>query len=270
MSESRRTLDGYLADASSWARDRNDELRVSRRAAWIIASVAVAVALFEAVALVFLTPLKRVEPYTLMVDRQTGYVQLLKPLDPEMVSSDAALTQSFLVQYVIAREGFEVDSLQADYRKVTLWSSGSARTDYLAAMPASNPTSPLARFPRSTVVDVRVKSVTSLGRNAALVRFETLRRDAGRQAGSPQAYVAVVRYGYSGEPMSLEDRFVNPLGFQVSRYRRSAEALSIGNDAALASAAAAPLRSAERPTSLQPSSLPSPNAAAVPSSDLRR
>jgi type IV secretion system protein VirB8 len=37
--------------------------------------------------------------------------------------------------------------------------------------------------------------------------------------------VAVIRYRYSGEPLRLEDRLVNPLGFQVLRYRRDAEAL---------------------------------------------
>ncbi len=225
MNKPDKAMERHLAAAGSWARDRNDELRASRRTAWIVATVAVAVALFEAVALMLLTPLKRVEPYTLMVDRQTGFVQLLKPLNPEMVSSDAALTQSFLVQYVIAREGFDIDALQADYRKVALWSAGQARADYLAAMPVSNPASPLARLPRTTTLDVRVKSVTALGRDAALVRFDEVRHDAGRQDGLAQPYVAVIRFRYSGEPMSLEDRFVNPLGFQVVRYRRSAEAL---------------------------------------------
>ena len=92
-------------------------------------------------------------------------------------------------------------------------------------MPASNPASPLAAYPRSTIVDVRVKSVTSLGPDVALVRFDTLRRDAGGQPLPPRAWVTVIRYRYSGEPMTVEDRFVNPLGFQVVRYRRSAEAL---------------------------------------------
>ncbi len=53
-----------------------------------------------------------------MVDRQTGFVQALKPLDTQLVSGDKALTQSFLVQYVIAREGYDRSTLQADYRKV--------------------------------------------------------------------------------------------------------------------------------------------------------
>ena len=65
-------------------------------------------------------PLKTVEPYTLLVDRQTGFVQALEPLEPERISADTALTQSFLVQYVIARESFDVDTLQANYRKVAL------------------------------------------------------------------------------------------------------------------------------------------------------
>src|SRR6185436_13049913 len=59
----------------------------------------------------------------------------------------------------------------------------------------------------------------------AMVRFETRRRDVGGQVGPPSAWVAVIRYRYSGEPMSIEDRFVNPLGFEVLRYQRNAEAL---------------------------------------------
>lgn len=198
----------------------------SRRTAWIVATAAAVVALCEALALVILMPLKRVEPYTLMVDRQTGYVQLLKPLETQLVSSNTALTQSFLVQYVIAREGFDIDSVQNDYRKVAAWSSGAARTDYLAQMPASSPASPLLRFPRSTVIDVAVKSVTPLANNAALVRFETRRHDAGQQPGSGQPWVAVIRYSYTNKPMTAGDRFINPLGFQVLRYNRSAEALT--------------------------------------------
>nr|WP_294810885.1 VirB8/TrbF family protein [uncultured Sphingomonas sp.] len=223
--EASKSLDAYFKEAQSWAQDRQDALRASRRVAWIIAAVAVAIAFFEALALIMLMPLKRVEPYTLLVDRQTGYVQALKPLDPQLVSSDTALTQSFLVQYVIAREGFDVSSLQTDYRKVGLWSAGQARADYLTMMPASNPASPLATYPRSTVVSVRVKSVSAIGQKSALVRFDTIRHDAGRQPEAARPWVTVVRYDYSNAPMSVEDRYVNPLGFQIRTYRRSAEAL---------------------------------------------
>lgn len=223
---SREGLDAYYAEAASWNRDRVQAMRSSQRIAWWIAGVAAAIALFEGIALVLLTPLKTVEPYTLMVDRTTGYVQALKPLDQAKVAPDSALTQSFLVQYVIAREGFDMATLNANYRKVALFSADTARTSYLQQMQVSNPASPLVVYPRTSTVDVQVKSVSPIGANAALVRFDTVRSDAGAQPQPPSSCVAVIRYRYSTAPMSLDDRFVNPLGFQVTSYRKDQEVLT--------------------------------------------
>jgi type IV secretion system protein VirB8 len=224
---SREALDAYYAEAASWNRDRVQSVRTSQRIAWGIASAAALIAVLEAIALVLLTPLKTVQPYTLMVDKTTGYVQALKPLDQATIAPDAALTQSFLVQYVIAREGFDIATLNADYRKVGLFSADAARNSYLTQMQVSNPQSPLVLYARTTTIDVRVKSVSPLGSNASLVRFDTLREDKGAQPRPVGSWVAVIRYRYSPAPMKLEDRFVNPLGFQVVSYRKDPEALPV-------------------------------------------
>lgn len=219
----RAALDAYYREGGSWAADREARLDRSQRTAWIIAAVAVVAALVMAIALVVMLPLKTVETRTLLVDRQTGYVQQLNPVNPEKIAPDTALTQSFLVQYVIARESFDIDALQHNYRRAVLWSEGRARSRYIASVQASNPDSPLASLPRSTLVETRVKSVSPLGTGSALVRFETQRRDASGQTAPAQHWVAVIRYRYAGEPMKLEDRFINPLGFTVSHYARNPE-----------------------------------------------
>ncbi|MGZ8284016.1 MAG: virB8 family protein [Allosphingosinicella sp.] len=221
--QNREALDAYYKDAATWNRDRLEALHKSQRMAWWVAIGAGTIAVLEAGALILLTPLKTVEPYTLLVDRTTGYVQALKPLDADKVAPDAALTQSFLVQYVIARESFDIDTVTANYNKVAAWSAEQARSGYLSSVQVSNPQSPLVLYPRSTVIETRVKSVSPLGRNVALVRFDTIRRDAGGQVQAPRSWVSVIRYRFSGEPMKLEERFVNPLGFRVLRYRRDAE-----------------------------------------------
>lgn len=251
----REGLDAYYADAASWNRDRVASLHSSRRTAWWIAAGAAAIALLEAIALVLLMPLKTVEPYTLMVDKTTGYVQALNPLDPATVAPDRALTQSFLVQYVIAREGFDMASLQPSYRKVALFSEGNARATYLKTMQVSNPQSPLVLYPRTTIVEVRVKSVSPVGKNAALVRFDTVRSDASAQPQPASAWVAVVRYRYSGEPMKLEDRFINPLGFQVTGYRKDPEAIPDGAQLPQAGAASPTTGAATRDAYYSPPAL---------------
>jgi type IV secretion system protein VirB8 len=224
--KAREALDSYYEQAETWGKDRQDSLRASRRLAWIVASVAVFIAVVEAIAIAQLTPLKTVEPLTLLVDKNTGYVQALKPLDAATISGNTALTQSFLVQYVIGRESFDIATLQDNYRKVSLWSEGGARTDYVNGVQSTNPDSFLARLPRSTVVETRVKSVTPMANNTAMVRFDTIRHDAGAQPQPAQSWVAVIRYRYSGEPMRVEDRYINPLGFQVQHYQRNAEAVN--------------------------------------------
>lgn len=220
-------LANYYQAAESWAQDRTTAQVRSRKLAWTIAVIAVVIALFEAIALILLIPLKREVPYTLLVDRQTGFVEALKPLEQRTIAPDAALTRSFLVQYVIARESFDSDAGQQNYRKVGLWSAGDARNRYMAEMRVSNPESPLARLPLGTSVDVRIRSVTSLSADTALVRFDTVRTDKGNTSQYVENWVTVIKYGFSDARMSAEDRLVNPLGFQVLRYRKNAETLPV-------------------------------------------
>jgi type IV secretion system protein VirB8 len=213
----------YYEASSSWAVELETARRASQRVAWVIAAAACVVAVLEAVALAALLPLKTVVPYTLTVDRQTGYVETVKGLQPGALSQNAAVTQSFLVQYVIARETFDAADLADNYHKVVVWSAGPARGGYQRDMQRANPASPLNLYPATSVVSTTIKSVSQLSPGSALVRFETTRRDNGAPSGEQRSYAAVIAFRYSGAPMTMGDRFLNPLGFHVTSYRRDAE-----------------------------------------------
>jgi type IV secretion system protein VirB8 len=214
----------YFREARSWAEDSRVRSARSRKVAWTVAGVAIGAAAFEAVALAMLVPLKTVQPITLLVDRQTGFVQALDPMTPQRVAADAALTDAYLAQYVSAREGFDRATIQLDYRRVALWSAGRARSSYLSMMAAGNPANPVQTYSTGTTISVRVKSVSRLQAGVSLIRFDTQRLDRNGQAEAPRPWISVVRYRYSEAPMAFGDRLVNPLGFQVTGYRRDAEA----------------------------------------------
>lgn len=245
-------LNRYYSQAESWSADRNKALSGSRRVAWIIAGAATGVAVLEAIALASLLPLKTVVPYTLLVDRQTGNVQALKPLEQQTITPDDALVRSFLAQYMTARESFEINSLKDDYRKVALWSADEARDRYLASMAANNPLSPLATLPRQALVETEVRSISSLSTDTALVRFVTKRSDPGGQKQDVQNWAVVMKYRFSTASMSAADRLLNPLGFQVLRYRRDAEMVpqpvAAGDTATSPANAASPQASAAAPS----------------------
>lgn len=225
--ETREQLDDYYANAGSWADERTLSIYASRKVAWIVALGAATIAVLEAIAIITLLPLKTVVPHTILVDKQTGFVQALDPAKPPKIAASKALTQAFLVQYVEAREGFDIATVQNQFKKTALWSSGPAKSQYVNFMQASNPQSPLASLPRSTVVAVQIRSVSQMSETSALVRFASTRRDAGGAQQTEQNWVAVIKYRYTNTPMTVEDRYSNPLGFEVIDYRKDAEALPV-------------------------------------------
>ena len=214
----------YYRAAGDWSSDQRQAMATSRKVAWIVAIVATVIALVEAIALMLLTPLKTSVPYTLLVDRHTGYVQALDPIKTDKISPDKALTQSLIVQYVLARENFDFATIRDSYRKVWQWSAERARTDYTTAMQVNNPSSPLVTMPRGTTFETQIRSISPMANGTMLVRFERMRRDRTGRLQERRSWVAVLTYRFSDKSLSVDARFVNPLGFEVTEYRRSPEA----------------------------------------------
>ena len=213
----------YFADAATWSEDVNGTLRASRGRAWAVAAAAGLIAVLEALAIALMMPLKTVVPYTITVDRQPGAAQLARGIELGPLRQNEALLQSVLAQYVIARETLDATDLAANFRKVGLWSAGQARTDYLRLMDRRNPASPLLGATAATLIQTTIKQVTVMSPMSALVRFSTDRSDGGG-AITRTDWAAVMQFGFTGSPLRMEDRLLNPLGFQVTHYRRDAEA----------------------------------------------
>lgn len=212
------------ASTQSWAQTLQIERAASLKTAWRVALAACVVAVLEAIALVVLMPLKTVEPYTLLVDRRSGYVEAARGLKLGPLSEDEAVTQAFLAQYVLARETFDAADINDGYQKVAAWSAGRARASWLRAYDRANPSSVLNTRAASTVISARINSIAMLNATTALVRFETQRLDAADLEPRPDgAWTAVVSFRRSGAPMKMSDRLINPLGFQVTDYRRDVD-----------------------------------------------
>lgn len=222
MSKPLSNREDYYAAAASWSQDVNASLRASRGRAWWVAAMAAFIAVLEALALVMLMPLKTVVPYTITVDRQTGSAQLARGIILGPLHDNEALIQSALAQYVIARETLDAVDIASNYHKVGLWSAGLARSDYLRMMDRKNPDSVLIGANAATQVSTIIKSIVSMSPATALVRFSTDRRE-GDGPVSRRDWTAVIQFAFTGGPLSMEDRLINPLGFQVTHYRRDAE-----------------------------------------------
>ncbi|GGE02917.1 type VI secretion protein [Polymorphobacter glacialis] len=217
--------DTYYAAARTWADDRVAAAARQTKLAWIVAGSAGGVAAVLAIALAVLLPLKTTVPYVVTVDRQSGAVQIATTLQEGRLTQNEAVIQAQLAGYVRARETFDETDLRVQYAQVQRLSAPPVARTYVAAMAAANPASPLRTLGRGDTVAVDIKSVSLIAPGTAMVRFDT--RRSGLDGGMPglQSHVAAISFGFANAPLRMEDRFDNPLGFQVTRYRRDTEGL---------------------------------------------
>lgn len=213
----------YFDNKRGWAKDTIASNRISRRIAWIGVVLALAVVALQSLIIIALLPENRDETKTILVDRTTGYTQVLDSSGAETLRADEALTQSLLAQYIVSRERRDPALLSRDYRKTALWSSGTARQTYISAMSRDNTNRPSRFLQEDDRTFVEVKSVSQLTPTQALVRFDTFREGVSNLREPAGSWIAAVTYSFVDSPMSFDDRLLNPLGFQVSAYRRDPE-----------------------------------------------
>jgi len=193
----------------------------SRRAAWRVAAAALAVALAEALALASLAPLKSTEPVVIAVDRVTGEVDRpVRVRETSAYEPDEAMAKSFLHRFVERREGFMRERAEEDFLYVSLFLDGRMKDRWAAYFRPANPRSPL-NLDSGVEVEARVLSIALLRKGLASVRFR--RRFVGGNETADEHWTATVAYSFKPSVMRERDLWRNPLGMQVSAYRRDPE-----------------------------------------------
>lgn len=205
--------------AEVWRDEALASARSGRRIAWIVASIMIVVCAVQAAGLALLLPLKEVVPYTVLVDRQTGYVETARGVRLGDLDDEQAVIHSMLAQYVLARETFDPADFAERYARTALWSLGPARTDYVEQYQVGSSGSILADLSPGSVIRISIAAINLLSQDTAEVRFNATLNASGREA-SVTMWRAVVSYQFTGAPMKMEDRLLNPLGFQVTAYRK--------------------------------------------------
>ncbi|WP_375458488.1 virB8 family protein [uncultured Enterovirga sp.] len=211
----------YYAEGATWEHDLARRNRNSRALAWIVAAVMTVVAVASLATLALLVPLKTYEPYMVVVDKTTGFVEVKRPMAEGPLTQDEAVTTFNVVRYVKARETYDPKALKDNFDLAQLLASGEAARELAEIFAPSNPRNPIKLYGTGTNVSVSVKSVTFPNNRTALVRFST--DENGPTSLTTRNWVSLVRFRYTAAPMRNEYRFDNPLGFQAVEYRRDQE-----------------------------------------------
>jgi len=207
-----------------WLEEKYATAIKSRKTGWMIARFTLVVAVLEALALMFLVPLKSVEPYTIEVNTLTGETNVKKPLKEGVLTQSEALTKYWLIRYVRARVGYDFQDIEEQYKVVNWLSERKEFSRYAKSFDPKKETSPYNLYGEKVQLKVRVKSISFVDKDTASIRIDVTKVEVdGSESVTP--WVVTTSYQFTLEPRSEEERFENPLGFQVTNWRVDAEVI---------------------------------------------
>jgi len=213
-------------EAISYEENRQLELVKSRKVAWIIAGISIALAALSIVTIFLMMPLKTVVPYVIKENVVTGETRIVTMLDKKTLRTDEATDKFFASNYVKKREEYYYDILAKDYYEVLLFSDPKVQLEYKSIY--SGPDSRDKLLKNKYKVEVEILSVVlseSAGTPVATVRSKVTTKDTNARTPGVTSYItSTLAYEYQPyKEMSEEDRLLNPLGFTVLSYRKDRE-----------------------------------------------
>lgn len=221
-----QVVDQYLNEIKEFETDRVALAKQSANKAWKVATAFGALAFLAVGAVVVMMPLKTIEPYLLKVDMTTGHTEVVRPLnDAKGVSYGEVLDKYWLNQFVIARNGYEWETIQNSFNTVKLMSGRQVFGAYSNYIKGDK--SPTKTFADKKVIKLTVQGVTFLPTTSkdealAQVRFtRVIENNQGAPAlgYAPTQWTATVTFDYRASITTEDERLLNPLGFQVTSYR---------------------------------------------------
>lgn len=218
--------DDYFENSRNFENSKTAILQQSTRRAWYIAYGSLTLATLSVIAVVGLTPLKKVVPFVVRVDNATGIVDVVQTMKDSKTNYDEAVSKYFVRQFIKFREGYSPDKQvrEEHYRNIGFMSSQAEQQKYFDYFnPNTNKNSPLNLYGNHGRINTIIKSISFVDtdKKVALVRF--IREiDDGRETKQTH-YAATVTFDYVDSGIEESVRAINPLGFQVKEYRVDAD-----------------------------------------------
>ncbi|MEQ1789181.1 MAG: type IV secretion system protein [Rickettsiales bacterium] len=208
-----------IKESRNWYKDRYQSIMLQRRLLMFLTIMSMLSTLVGMIIIAQISPLKGVEPFLIQVDAKSGITQVVDPTTVREITALESVNNYFVVQYIRARESYNVRDITQNYTKVRVMSDpAKVYQQFKFEAAPGNPNSVIARVGGAGTRRVKFKSISYIKPNQAQVRL--LIEETAANGGTLQSHkIATVIFEYAKLDLNSEERYINPLGFRVTEYR---------------------------------------------------
>jgi type IV secretion system protein VirB8 len=172
-------------------------------------------------AVVVLSNIHTVIPVVTVIDAK-GNVLKQRVVDKDNVAAEEALIESDLYSFVNACNTFDPRTRQALSDTCHLFSSPEVAKQYEKEISPDNPDNPYAHLSEKSWISAQAYGINKIGETYQ-VSFTSEYHETPTSEPVKTNFVATVKVAHTLVPRQLGDRWVNPLGFIATTYRKNEE-----------------------------------------------
>ena len=217
MSETEKASKKNKLKIKSWYSNRYQIVVVQRNILLLFTLISM---LSVAVAVLFVKNImssKSLEPYVIEVESKTGIATIVNQMTAQNFTGDQIIRRYFLNQFVQAASGYDPKTYRQDVDKIRLLSTPDVYNDFRNRINARE-------LGTDSRIEVRIKSVQFIDANTAQIRV--LRLITNTDKTIPKDEIITMNFFFTDLNLTMEERLINPLGFQVSKYAIADEVFS--------------------------------------------
>ena len=209
----------------SWYSNRYQITVVQRNILFLFAVIAMIAVTVSVFFVKQVTSSKSLEPYVIEINEKTGIPTVVDQVTTERITADRAIVRYFLYEFVKATEGYDPYTYPTDYQKVALFSTPSVFAQIRRVITDRYENSPAAILGNKGRLDVQIKSIQFFDPPTKVqVRVKVNLQGRYTPKIKPERDLLIdITYRFANLELSLEQRYINPLGFQVTFYRATEE-----------------------------------------------
>ncbi|MFV9875924.1 MAG: virB8 family protein [Rickettsiales endosymbiont of Dermacentor nuttalli] len=205
-----------VTEAKNWYSDRYESVLVQRNILLLLLIIVLCALIVSVFTIGSISASKSLEPFVVEIEDKSGITNVVNPFSRQDLTVDNALNTYFLINYMRARETYAVSNYEYNYRTIVrLYSTAVVYNAFTRAF-QNNPKNPITMYGTNNSTSLKVRSIQFLtpGKTAQ-VRFTIVENEGAKTSFHK---IATVDFEYTQMEMSIEDRFINPLGFQITNY----------------------------------------------------
>ncbi|MDR3131884.1 MAG: type IV secretion system protein [Rickettsiales bacterium] len=203
----------------NWSSSRYSTV-VAQRNTLLLFTLILLVAISVSILAIFkISTSSTIEPFVIEIEKKSGIVQLVDPVTVKQYSADKVLNNHFIAEYIKAREVFDKYNYNYNYyTKVRLFSSPNVYNEFRNYISSQNMDDLFNLYSGFVKNEFKIRSIQKLYDDTFQVRFtvEFTRKDG---SSVKKNKIVIMSYKYASLEMNDQQRYVNPLGFQVTSYR---------------------------------------------------